>query len=99
MRRKMRFAILALFAGVVCAQNPSDLFNKPPAKVDKALRARIAEFYTDHVKQEFRKAEGLVADDTKNFFYSQNKPAYLSFEISRIDYSENFSRAKATVLC
>jgi hypothetical protein len=95
----MRFPILVLCAGVLCAQNAADLFNKPPAKVDKALRARISEFYEDHVKQEFRKAEALVAEDTKNFFYSQNKPAYLSFDISRIDYSDNFTRAKATVVC
>jgi hypothetical protein len=95
----MRFSILVLCAGALCAQNTADLFNKPPAKVDKALRARIGEFYEDHVKQEFRKAEALVAEDTKNFFYSQNKPAYLSFDISRIEYSDNFTKAKATVVC
>ena len=81
------------------AQNPADLFNKPPAKLDKELRARIDEFYQDHIKQQFRKADSLVAADTKEFFYVQNKPAYLSCETSRIDYSEKFTRAKATVLC
>ena len=96
----MRFFVPLLFAAaLVCAQNNADLFNKPPAKVDKALRARIGEFYTDHVKGEFRKAEPLVAEDTKNFFYSQNKPQYLSYEISRIEYSDNFTKAKATVVC
>jgi len=95
----MRFSILLLSAGLLCAQNNAELFNKAPAKIDKALRARIAEFYQDHVKQEFRKAEALVAEDTKNFFYGQNKPAYLSFDISRIEYSESFTKAKATVVC
>src|SRR5262245_19656348 len=100
MRRKMRFPlVLLLSVGVLCAQNTADLFNKPPAKVDKALRARISEFYDDHVKGDFRKAEPLVAEDTKNFFYSQNKPKYLSYDISRIEYSDNFTKAKATVLC
>ena len=91
--------MLAMFAGVALAQNPADLFNKPPEKVDKALRARIDEFYQDHVKQQFRKADTLVAADTKEFFYIQNKPAYLSCEVGHVEYSEKFTRAKATVLC
>jgi DNA-binding protein YbaB len=81
------------------AQAPADLFNKPPADVDRALRARISEFYQDHVDGKFRQAEALVAEDTKDFYFAANKPKYLSFEIQRIDYSEGFTRAKATILC
>ncbi len=95
----VRISILALFAGVLCAQNADNPFDKPPAGVDKALRKRIAEFYTDHVQGEFRKAEALVANDTKEFFYSHNKPRYLSFEIGKIEYSDHYKRAKATVIC
>ena len=81
------------------AQAPADLFNKPPADVDRALRARISEFYQDHVDGKFRQADALVAEDTKDFYFASNKPKYLSFEIQRIDYSEGFTRAKATILC
>jgi hypothetical protein len=95
----LRISVLTLIAWAAFAQNPGDLFNKPPANVDKALRARINEFYEDHVKQQFRKADALVAADTKEFFYTQNKPAYLGCEIQRIDYSDKFTRAKATMLC
>jgi len=95
----LRISVLTILAGVAFAQDPSDLFNKPPANVDKVLRARINEFYEDHVKQQYRKADSLVAADTKDFFYKQNKPAYLGCEIQRIDYSEKFTRAKATILC
>ncbi len=91
--------MIAVFAGVLCAQNTENLFDKPPAGVDKALRSRIAEFYQYHVKGEFRKAEALVADDTKEFFYSHNKPSYLSFEIGKIQYSDGYKRARATVVC
>jgi hypothetical protein len=94
-----RFAIVCFFAAAAFAQNPDNPFERPPAKVDKALRERIHQFYTFHMNKEFRKAEALVADDTKEFFYSANKPAYLSFEISNIQYSDNFKRAKATVIC
>src|SRR6516164_2005091 len=92
---------LALFVcSAYCfAQAPADLFNKPPADVDRALRARISEFYQDHVDGKFRQADSLVAEETKDFYFASNKPKYLSFEIQRIDYSEGFTRAKATVLC
>jgi uncharacterized cupredoxin-like copper-binding protein len=94
-----RFALLALFTALAFAQNPADLFNKPPADVDEALRARIKEFHQYHVTQEFRKAEKLVAEDSQDFFYSHNKPHYLSFEIRGITYSDNFTKARAVVLC
>jgi len=83
---------------IVCfAQSPADLFNRPPADVDQALRARIQQFYQAHVDGKPRQAEALVAEETKDFFYNGNKPKYLSFEIVGIEYSENFTRAKATV--
>jgi hypothetical protein len=93
-----------LFALFICAaacfaQSPADLFNRPPEDVDRALRARITEFYQDHVEGKFRQAEALVAEDTKDYYYSANKTKYLSFEIRKIDYSEGFTRAKALVMC
>ena len=95
----LRFTLLAVFAVGSFAQNADDAFNKPPADVDEALRARITEFFDLHVKGEFRKAEALVAEDTQDLYYSSSKTKYVSFEIGRIDYSEDFTRAKATVLC
>jgi hypothetical protein len=94
-----RFAWFALFAAFAFGQSNDPFQPKPPAKVDAALRARVQEFFDLHVKGQFRKAEELVAEDTKDFFYSGNKPRYLSFEVSRIDYSEKFTRAKVTVVC
>jgi hypothetical protein len=94
-----RFALFALFAATAFAQ-PNDPFKpKPPADVDAALRARVQEFYDLHIKGQFRKAEALVAEDTKDFFYTGNKPKYLSCDLSRIDYSENFTQAKALMVC
>ena len=94
-----RIAFLALIAALAGANAQENPFIKPPADVDTALRARIWEFFDDHVKGQFRKAEELVAEDTKDFFYTHNKPQYLGFEISRIEYSDHFTKAKATVVC
>src|SRR5262245_19462395 len=93
-----RLILFVILAAALLAQAPADLFNKPPVEVDAALRARIDEFYGYHVIQQFRLAEALVAEDTKDFFYSHNKPLYLSFQISRIEYSKDFTKAKATVI-
>jgi hypothetical protein len=94
-----RFALFALFAAFAFAQ-PKDPFKpKPPADVDAALRARVQEFFDLHIKGQFRKAEELVAEDTKDFFYTHNKPKYLSCELSKIDYSEKFTKANAVMVC
>jgi len=94
-----RLALFALFAALASAQ-PNDPFKpKPPADVDAALRARIQEFFDLHVKGQFRKAEELVAEDTKDFFYSANKPKYLGCDLTKIDYADNFTRANAVMVC
>src|SRR5580658_230886 len=93
-----RTLILASLAAAAFAQNPTDLFNRAPPDVDKALRARITEFFHYHVTGEHRKAEELVAEDTKDYFYANNKPRYLNFEIGKIDYSSGYTKAKALVI-
>lgn len=99
MKKMLRMTLAALVCTAALAQNASEIFNKPPEKVDQALRARITEFYQDHVAGKFREAERLVAEDTKDFFYNTNKPRYLGFSIQKIEYSDNFTKAKATLLC
>ena len=94
-----RFAWIALFAALAFGQSNDPFQPKPPAQVDADLRARVQEFFELHVKGQYRKAEELVAEDTKDFFYTGNKPKYLSFSITRIDYSANFTRAKVTLVC
>jgi hypothetical protein len=81
------------------AQTPADYFDKAPPDVDDALRARITGFYQAHVDKKFRQADQYVAEDTKDFYYEANKPAYISFQIDKILYSDNFTKAKAIVTC
>ena len=93
-----RFALLTVFAAIACAQSDNP-FDRPPADVDKALRARIQEFFGYHVTGEYRKAEAMVAEDTKDYFYLHNKPKYISIAIAKIQYSENYTKASAIILC
>jgi hypothetical protein len=90
--------LFALVASCLSAQAPADLFQKAPPAVDEALRARITKFFQLHVDAKFRQAEALVAEDSKDFFYSANKPKYLGFEIKNIVYTDDFTKAKAVVV-
>ena len=94
------FRSVALFLCAIAgsAQTPANPSKTPPPDVDKALRARITEFYQDFVEGKFRQAEALVAEDTKDFYYGMNKARYVSFEIQKIDYSDNFTHARAIIL-
>jgi hypothetical protein len=97
---QMARLFLYFFATALCfAQSPADLFEKAPPAVDSALRERIGQFYQLHIDGKFRQAEALVAEDTKDFFYSSNKPKYLSCEIAEIKYTDNFTNANAKVTC
>jgi hypothetical protein len=98
LKEMLQPTLLALFATTLLFAQADNPFDRPPADVDQALRARITEFYQLHVKGEFRRAEAFVAEDTQDLYYSRNKTQYVSFEIGRIEYSENFTRAKATII-
>lgn len=95
-----RLTLLALLAPLSLAfgqQDAGALFDKAPLNVDRALRARIAEFYSYHVNGEFTKALALVAADSKEYFIAGGNPRLISFEIERIRYGEKFTHAVVTI--
>jgi hypothetical protein len=71
------------------------VLEKAPAEIDDALRSRIFELYTLFKAQQYRKAESFIAEDTKDYYYAGNKPEIKSFELLTIEYSDNFTRARA----
>jgi len=86
------------FLPLVLAQSPLDLFSKAPPDVDAALRDRIKIFFQAHVDGKPRRAEEVVAEDSKDFFYNMKKPKFLSYEIHKIDYAKDFNKAKAIIV-
>jgi hypothetical protein len=70
-----------------------------PPESEQALRARAAKFFQAHVDGKYRLAEQVVAEDSKDIYYAAQKPRYLKFEISRISYSENFTKATVVANC
>lgn len=96
----MRMVALVFSLGslVLEAQTAVELFKKAPPAVDEALRARVNEFYQYHVDKKFRKADALVAEESKDTFYAALKQEPLSFRINEIQYEENFSKARVMTL-
>jgi hypothetical protein len=87
----------ALCCSSVLAQGtPTDIFHKAPPHIDEALRARIAGFLQAHVDGKFRVADQFVAEDSKDAFFTMEKRKFLGFEIVKIDYTDDYT--KATVL-
>jgi len=91
--------VLVMAVSLGLAQNPADLFQKAPPDVEEALRSRITKFLQMHVEGKFRQAEALVAEDSKEKYYAANKQRLLSFEVSKITFKDEFTKAEATILC
>ncbi len=96
--RYMRSVALALLCvGSVLAQSPTDVFEKAPPEIDKALRERIAIFFQAHVDAKFRRAEQVIHEDSLDDYYNSEKTKLVQFTISKITYSEKYT--KAVVIC
>jgi hypothetical protein len=76
---------------VALAQTPTAAL-----EADQALRARVSEFLQDHVDGNFRKAYEMVADDTKDQYFSVGKVKLLGFKVGDIKFADDFT--KATVM-
>jgi hypothetical protein len=99
---KMRSTLLAfalLFAVFAAhAQSSGNLFTKPPAGVEEALRARVSEFLNLHMEGKFRQSERLVCEDTKDHFYMMDKQRYKGVEQQHITWGEDYKSAKVQVV-
>ena len=88
-----RFLVLCSLCAALCGAED------PPTGTDEALRARVSKFFQAHVDGKFRVADEVVAEDSKDAFFAADKSRYDAYEILKIEYSENFTKAKAVVAC
>lgn len=76
------------------AQSP---FRSAPPKVEEALRARVGQLYTLFQQGKFRQAEELVAEDSKDTYYTTKKARNLGFEIKTVSFSPDVKDATVLV--
>ncbi len=94
----MRWVCLLLVATAGLAQSPQELLQKAPPQIDAALRARVTAFYQAFVDAKFRLADQYVAEDSKDLFFAAAKEKLDGFDILRINYLENFTKADVVVV-
>lgn len=66
---------------------------------EKALRVRAAEFYQDFVDGKFRAADALVADDSKDAFFAEEKTRYKSCTVGKITMTPDGQSAAVVTSC
>jgi len=91
--------IAALFTLALFAQDPADLFQKAPPEVDQALRERVSAFLQAHVDGKFRLADQYVAEESKDAFFEAHKRRYHDFQIAKITFSEQYTKAVVLAAC
>ncbi len=71
---------------------------KVPERVDKALRARVNEFFNYHLEggTNLHKAMDMVAADTKEEYFAAGKMTLKSFKVDDVKYSDKFDKAVVT---
>ena len=72
-------------------------FQSAPPKVEEALRARVGQFYTLFRQGKFRQAEELVAEDSKDTYYTTKKARHQGFEIKSVSFSPDVKDATVLV--
>jgi len=91
---------ICLLIALCCqAQSPADLFSKAPPAVDEALRSTVSKFYQHYVDGKFRAATQYVAEDSQDIFFEADKRRCHRFEILKVDYQDDFTKANVLVNC
>jgi hypothetical protein len=92
------FLFLTLFRPVF-GQDAAGAAAQAPPDVDQALRVRVAAFYQAYIDGKFSDAYNLVSPESQNMFIQSGKDEYKGCETTKIEYSENFSKAFVTETC
>ncbi|MEO8050733.1 MAG: hypothetical protein ABI833_09990 [Acidobacteriota bacterium] len=66
---------------------------RAPPEVDQALRTRANAFLEFQRKGDFRKAYDLVAEDSKDYYFSASKEKSTSFTIDEVQFGADLSTA------
>jgi hypothetical protein len=90
-----RLALILVAPLALIAQTPEYPLTESaaPAEVVQELRDRVNQFFQFHVGTINRKAIDLVAEDTKDYYFSSGKVQFLGFKLSGMDFSKDLQKA------
>jgi hypothetical protein len=84
-----RSALISLITAAAFAQTVPATVYKAPPEIDKALRARVSEFFQFHVEGNFRKAYNMVAEDTQDYYFAALKMKFEAFRITGVRFTND----------
>lgn len=92
---KSRIALGLLMPLALFAQTPEFPVTEAtaPPEVSQALRERVNQFFGYHVGTMNRRAIDLVAEDTKDYYFSSGKVQFLSAKVTGMEFSRDLQRA------
>lgn len=85
-----RLALPLILVTCLFAQDPAV---QAPPEVEQQLRARVEAFDKLLVSEKYRDAEQFVHPDSRDVYYTSEKPHILDFEIKKINWSDHFQMA------
>jgi hypothetical protein len=88
-----RASLLAACCIAALAQTGIPEGEKAPPEVQDAVVTRANAFYNLLLNHDYRKAEAMVADDTKDFYYNGSKPNFSKFKVKGIKFSDGLKVA------
>jgi hypothetical protein len=99
----LRFFLLTILIVISCVlafgQDTAPLTPEAPPDVDKALRARVTQFYSANITGKWRDAFQVVADDMQDTYLQASKDSYDRCETMKITYTDNFTKATVRENC
>jgi hypothetical protein len=95
MRR--RWLLIGSLAACLSLGQAQNIFQKAPPGLEEALTARIHKFYTLWQAGKFREGEALVAEESRELYYSMQKVPIRKYELQNIAWSDDFKTAKVLI--
>ncbi|MEO5924842.1 MAG: hypothetical protein ABIR70_13565 [Bryobacteraceae bacterium] len=95
-RWSRQFALGILLPLTLSAQASADYplpESAAPKEVSQALRERVTQFFEYHRGAINRKAIDMVAEDTKDYYFSSGKVLFTNVQIMNLDFSKDFQKA------
>lgn len=95
----MHVALMMVASVALHAQTPEYPVTEAqaPQDVAQALRERVNQFFQFHMGTVNRRAIDLVAEDTKDYYFSSGKVQFISVKLNELNFSKDLQTAAANL--
>jgi hypothetical protein len=82
--------LAGFFTAAVSADAPAD---PAPPQTERALRARLEAFNKLLISEKYREAEKYVLPESRESYFTAEKPRIFDFQVTKIDWEDHFKTA------